>query len=130
MIRRKERKKMRLAINVLMKEKNCSLEEFYDSVVAGDVRYSTGFRTQLRKMLLEEKVENFKKNLTYTTVKNYKLPIVFCKEKNGRWIFRCSFCQRIHFHSPFPGHHHAHCDGDVNSIFRPHGYFLKLEEKK
>jgi hypothetical protein len=128
MIFRKERLKERKLINSFMREKNCSVEELYDIITSGDIHYSSNFKTQLRKMILEEKAEDYKKNLTYIMVKNQRLPVVFCTESKGRWIFYCPFCQRIHYHSPHSGHRHAHCDAD--SFFRPDGYYLMLEANK
>jgi len=130
MINRKERPKARIVVNRLLRERKCTILDLHCHSLKNRLMYSPGLRTQINKMFLEHDAEVFKENLTYINIQGRKYPIVYCTEENGRWVFYCRFCQKRHYHSPSEGHRYAHCGFEGDSIFRPYGYYLKLEAKK
>lgn len=129
-MQRKERSRARKVVLQLLKERDCTLQELHNHAAENRLMYSPGLRTQINKMLLEYKLEVFKENLTYINIRGRNYPIVYCTEENDRWVFYCPFCQKRHYHSPMEGHRYAHCGFEGDSIFRPYGYYLKLEDKK
>jgi hypothetical protein len=51
-----------------------------------------------------------------------KLPIFYCREENGLWVFDCTACGSPHMHSPGNGHRVSHCK--IEDAY-PYGYIIE-----
>ena len=48
-----------------------------------------------------------------------------CAAYNRQYIFRCPFCDRIHYHGPSGGHRAQHCPSPYSKLNKV-GYYLEL----
>jgi hypothetical protein len=97
-----------------------SLDEL---LVQRDIHLGASYKTQVRKMIAEQKSKEFLDSLEYTPD---GFPIIPCVQEGSQFVFWCPFCKRKHYHSPSEGHRVPHCHSDKSPF--PHGYVLRLKK--
>ncbi len=64
------------------------------------------------------------------------IPTFYCEpiKVRGRiseqlWQFKCPYCQRLHIHGAWQGHHASTCISSDGEVAFPRGYVLKLDPR-
>lgn len=122
MVYRRERPQTRKNIEKWLFNHHWSLNKLKKHVENNKHQFSSSFKTQLNKMLEEERIKDFVNNFEYED----GFPVVLCDMERGQLVFYCPWCHRKHRHGPTPGHRCSHCHAEGSPF--SNGYILKLKE--